>query len=216
MARKRKTSASSDETTSFHEAPRPRAWKPKNPAQQKCWDTIEENTITFILGPAGSAKSHTAVAYAMEMARRGMYDRVVLTRPLTTSSEDIGTLPGTVEERVGPFHRALTDIASKLDKQIGIEMIPLALIRGLTFDDAVCILDEAQNLTKEQCKLYLTRLGHGAKMIICADLEQTDIRNSGLHETIQAIADLPHIGVFEFGPGDIVRSPLIRAILERI
>ena len=216
MARKRKTPVAQNETTSFHEAPRQRTWKPKNPAQQYCWDTIENNTITFILGPAGSAKSHTAVAYALEMARRGTYDRVVLTRPLTTSSEEIGILPGTVEERVGPFHRALTDIASKLDRQISVEMIPLALIRGLTFDHAVCILDEAQNLTKEQCKLYLTRLGHGAKMIICADLEQTDIRNSGLHETISALKGLDSIGVFEFGPQDIVRSPLVRAILERI
>lgn len=215
MARKRR-SIDPVEQIDTHPAVRGRQWRPKNQAQQDCWDTIDANTITFILGPAGTAKSHTAVAYALEMARKGEYDRVVLTRPLTTSTEEIGTLPGSVAERVGPFHRALTDIAEKVDKQIEIEMIPLALIRGLTFDDAVCILDEAQNLTREQCKLYLSRLGHGSKMIICADLEQSDIRNSGLHHTISALRDIPEIAMFEFGPQDIVRSPLIRAILERL
>lgn len=195
---------------------RGRQWRPKNQAQQDCWDTIHTNTITFILGPAGTAKSHTAVAYALEMARKGEYDRVVITRPLTTSTEDIGTLPGSVAERIGPFHRALTDIAEKVDKQIEVEMIPLALIRGLTFDDSICILDEAQNLTREQCKLYLSRLGHCSKMIICADLEQIDTRNSGLHHTISALGGIPDIALFEFGPQDIVRSPLIRAILERL
>lgn len=195
---------------------RVRRWKPKNEAQQRCWDTITSNTVTFITGPAGTSKTHTAVCWALEAVRLEQYKRIVLTRPVVTATEDLGYLPGDVNQKVSPFHRPQTEIAGKVDKTIPIEMTPLAFLRGVTLEDCVCIGDEFQNATKNQLKLYLSRLGMGSKMLVCGDSDQADIRESGLYDVAKAMTGIDDIGVFEFTKADIVRHPLIGKMLDRL
>lgn len=216
MAKKRIKGVLPDDEA-VHEAPPrdlPKFW---NDAQRRFWDTISANTVTFCIGPAGTSKTHISVTWAEYATRRKEYGRIIFTRPIVEATESLGWLPGTVEQRTAPFMRPMQEVANKvkLVEPAQIEAIPLAYMRGLTLDSAVCVLDEAQNVTRSQLKLYLTRLGRGSKMIICGDTDQSDINDSGLAWAIRKLGDIPGIGVFEFTKDDIVRHPLVSAILEK-
>jgi len=204
------------DTGEFVPAARGRQWKPKNAAQSRLWDTITANTVTFVLGPAGTAKTHTSMAWALDAVRRSQYERIVLTRPIVTATEDLGFLPGDITSKISPFHRPQTEIAGKIDKTIPIEMVPLAFLRGVTLEDSICIGDEFQNATANQLRLYLSRLGGGSKMVVCGDTAQSDIHSSGLYAVAKAMIGLEDVGVFEFTDDDIVRHPLIGSMLNRI
>lgn len=152
----------------------------------------------------------------MESVRSGKHNRVVLTRPVVEATESLGFLPGDVSQKIGPYMRPATDIAKGIDKEVPIEMIPLAYMRGLTLDSAVCVLDEAQNCNRSQLKLYLSRLGQDSKMIICGDIDQVDISNSGLLSAARALCDIEDIAHFTFTQADNVRHPLINKMLGKL
>jgi phosphate starvation-inducible PhoH-like protein len=200
------------------ETPRIRKFEPKNESQQRALDTITENTVTFLLGPAGTGKTQVAIAWAKIAAEAGQYHGIVQTRPVVEATESLGFLPGDVNSKLAPYMTPLVRTGDKVNcgTDILIEVIPLAFMRGITLEHVVGILDEAQNCTREQLKLYLTRLGHGAKLVICGDTEQSDIRASGLRETAHRLSGITGVGVFEFGPDDIVRHPLVKDILEKL
>lgn len=219
MAKKRVArQASCEAVEDIHVAPprkEPKFW---NEAQKRFWDTISENTVVFCTGPAGTSKTHISVAWAQYAVHRGEFGRIIFTRPIVEATESLGWLPGTVEQRTAPFMRPMQEIASKvkLVEQTQIESIPLAYMRGLTLDGAVCVLDESQNVSRDQLVLYLSRLGRGSKMIICGDTQQSDVRDSGLQWAIDKLAGVPGIGTFQFTKADIVRHPLVSAMLDRL
>lgn len=219
MAKKRVArQAPCEAVDEIHVAPprkEPKFW---NEAQKRCWDTISENTVTLIKGPPGSAKSHISVAWAQYAVHRGEFSRIIFTRPIVEATESLGWLPGTVEQRTAPFMRPMQEIASKvkLVEQTQIEVIPLAYMRGITLDGCVAIGDEAQNFSESQFILYLSRLGRGSKMILCGDTQQSDVKDSGLQWAINRLEGLPGVGVFEFTKADIVRHPLVSAMLDRL
>lgn len=191
-------------------------WIPRNASQLRCWNLITDSTITIIIGPAGAAKSHTAMSWAIDAVNRKQFERIVCTRPVVEAEENLGWLPGDIGAKLQPFMRPLFDIAGKYDDSPIIETVPFAYMRGLTFENSICILDEAQNATKRQLKLYLSRMGYGSKMIITGDTAQFDIRDSGLVDVANAIADIDGVGVFQFTNADICRHPLVGKILDRL
>ena len=188
----------------------------KNKSQELAWSTIKENNIIFLTGPAGTAKTHLATAYAIINTKKRIYDKVVITRPLVEAHEHLGWLPGEVQDKVAPYMEPIESCASKIGKK-DIEIItkPIAFMRGVTFQGCIHILDEAQNCTRDQLKLYLTRYGKKCKIIICGDCEQSDIPDSGLSGIIEDLKGLPKIGVFNFTTADIVRHPLVALMVER-
>ena len=216
MARKRR---SSDSVEEMDEQPvfRGRQWRPKKQAQSRCWDVISNHSVVFILGPAGTAKTYTATSWAMNAVDNGDFSRLVLTRPVVEATESLGYLPGDISQKLQPYMRPVTDTIAKVKvKETPVEIIPLAFMRGLTLDYCVGILDEAQNCSETQLKLYLTRLGENAKMIICGDTDQSDVRDSGLWQVSQKLLGLDDVAVFEFTSADIVRHPLVGKMLSRL
>lgn len=217
MARKRKTSASSDDSQSvaWHESSK--RFRAKNEAQARLWDYIGENTVTFILGPAGTAKTYCATSWAVSAVEKDLYDRIVMTRPVVEATESLGYLPGDIASKVQPYMRPMTDTIAKVkSKEPIIDTIPLAFMRGITLENCVGLLDEAQNCNEKQLKLYLTRLGENAKMIISGDTDQVDVNDSGLWAVANKLRGLDGVGVFEFTHADIVRHHLVGAMLERL
>jgi phosphate starvation-inducible PhoH-like protein len=191
-------------------------FRPKNQAQQKAWDTIKNNLITFLVGPVGTAKTHIATAYAIQASKLKQYEKIVLTRPLVEAHEHLGWLPGEIKDKVAPFMEPIDNCATKIGKgHIEIITKPLAYMRGVTFEDSIHILDEAQNCTYKQLKLYLSRFGNGSKIIICGDTTQADIPDSGLQSILENLKGLTGIGVFTFTLKDIVRHKLVSAMMER-
>jgi len=212
MARRKR--ASSQDTETFAEMPR--RFKPKNEAQARLWDVIGQNVVTIILGPPGSAKTFVATSWAFDAVSRGEFNRIVMTRPLIQSTEQTGWLKGSLEDKTAPFMRPMTDIVRKISpKEPEIDVIPLAFMRGITLEHCVGLLDEAQNCNVAQLKLYLTRLGDNAKLIISGDTDQVDVNDSGLLQVAERLRGLPGVGVFEFTKADIVRHPLVGAMLDR-
>ncbi len=199
--------------------------KAKTVGQQKYVDSIKQNTVVFGVGPAGTGKTFLAVAMAVSAFKAKEISRIVLTRPAVEAGEKLGFLPGDLQSKIDPYLRPLYDalgellggeaFARMLEKNI-IEIAPLAYMRGRTLDDAFIILDEAQNTTPEQMKMFLTRLGNNSKAIVTGDVTQVDlpfIKKSGLVEAIEILGDIPGISIFKFSHKDVVRHPLVQKII---
>jgi phosphate starvation-inducible protein PhoH and related proteins len=199
---------------------------PRNMAQKHYLKAIEEHDMTFALGPAGTGKTFLAVAVAAAAMNAKLIKRIILCRPAVEAGEKLGFLPGDLAEKINPYLRPLYDAlydimgfekVSKLLERNVIEIAPLAFMRGRTLSDAFIILDEAQNTTPEQMKMFLTRLGFGSKAVITGDVTQTDLpdgKRSGLNVAIEILGGVDGIKVFEFTKRDVVRHPLVARIVE--
>jgi phosphate starvation-inducible PhoH-like protein len=197
-----------------------------NKAQQQYINAIRANVITFAVGPAGTGKTYIAASYAAELLEEKLIDSVILTRPnVEASSKGFGFLPGTLAEKYLPYMEPLISVLEErlgksytdlLLKRGQIQMKPLEFMRGSTFQNSLCILDEAQNTTPSQMKLFLSRIGEDCKVIIDGDTAQTDIRGlSGLADAVDRLYDVDKIGIVEFGIDDIVRSAMCKEIILR-
>ena len=199
--------------------------KPKTVGQQNYIEKIKKNTIVFGVGPAGTGKTFLAVAMAVTALKQKQISRIVLTRPAVEAGEKLGFLPGDLQSKIDPYLRPLYDALGEMlgnesfQKHLEkgtIEIAPLAYMRGRTLDDAFIILDEAQNTTPEQMKMFLTRLGNNSKAIVTGDVTQIDlpyIKKSGLIEAIEILDDIDGISIFRFTHKDVVRHPLVQKII---
>jgi phosphate starvation-inducible PhoH-like protein len=198
----------------------------KNTAQKLAWSSFEQHDVLFLLGPAGVGKSHLAMAFAISEILSKKKKKIILTRPIVEAGEHLGFLPGTFSEKVLPHIMCLYDVMDTLvgidtpDRERvnkSIEIAPLAYLRGRTFSDSVCILDEAQNCTKAQIILFLTRLGEDSKIIITGDPTQSDLHGTPyINEATRLLSSVPGISIMEFNEGQIVRHPLVGKILEKL
>jgi len=198
------------------------------PGQKLAWNIYQEHDITILLGPAGTGKSHLAVAFALQELFGGTKKNIVMTRPIVEAGENLGFLPGTLDEKVDPYITPLYDCLAKMIGKTGqtrafveerLEIAPLAYMRGRTFENSVVILDEAQNCTFSQLTLFLTRLGDGSKMVITGDPDQSDLfigRRTPLMEMADLLATVEGVGLVEFPEKYIVRHPLVGKILKKI
>ena len=199
--------------------------KAKTIGQKKYIKAIKSNTIVLGLGPAGTGKTFLAVAMAVEALRQKTVARIILTRPAVEAGERLGFLPGDLQSKIDPYLRPLYDAlfemlgADNFQKYMErgtIEIAPLAYMRGRTLDDSFIILDEAQNTTGEQMKMFLTRLGYNSKAVVTGDLSQTDLPRgvkSGLLTASSILKNIDGIGIFEFSERDVVRHHLVRKII---
>jgi phosphate starvation-inducible PhoH-like protein len=205
---------------------RGREVRPRTPGQQRFVQSIEESTLTFGIGPAGTGKTYLAIVMAVRALKQRDNARIILSRPAVEAGERLGFLPGDLREKVDPYMRPLFDaLADLLDDTLvnkymergTLEVAPLAYMRGRTLSDAFVILDEAQNATDDQLKMFLTRLGSGSKMVVTGDVTQIDLpggQRSGLRGAAARLADIDDIGVVELGEGDVVRHPLVAKIVR--
>ncbi|MBR1529467.1 MAG: PhoH family protein [Oscillospiraceae bacterium] len=200
--------------------------RPKTVGQKKYVDAIRKNTITLGVGPAGTGKTYLAVAMAVKAFKAHEVQKIILTRPAVEAGEKLGFLPGDLQNKVDPYLRPLYDalfdmfgaetFAKHMEKNI-IEVAPLAYMRGRTLDDAFIILDEAQNTTSEQIKMFLTRLGTNSKMVITGDITQIDLpekRKSGLVEAMKILKNIDDIAIMRFTEKDVVRHKLVQDIIR--
>ena len=199
---------------------------PKTIGQKRYIESINNNDIVFGTGPAGTGKTYLAIALACQAFRNKQFERIILTRPAVEAGESLGFLPGDLKEKVDPYLRPVYDALFEIiggeqyQKYIEkglIEIAPLAYMRGRTLDKSFIILDEAQNTTPEQMKMFLTRLGYSSKMVITGDLTQTDLprgKMSGLKNAIELLRHTKGIGIEELQKVDIVRHPLVRKVIE--
>jgi phosphate starvation-inducible PhoH-like protein len=198
----------------------------KTPTQRKYIRAIRKNDIVFGVGPAGTGKTYLAVAAAVAHFKKGKINRVILTRPAVEAGEKLGFLPGTLQEKIDPYLKPLYDalfemiepekVNSFLERNI-FEIAPLAYMRGRTLNDAFIILDEAQNTTREQMKMFLTRLGFGSKVVITGDITQIDLpskEKSGLVEALKILRGIKGIEIVEFSREDVVRHRLVQEIIR--
>lgn len=200
--------------------------KPKTLGQKKYCHDISKNTITFGVGPAGTGKTYLAVAMAVTAFRAHEVNRIILTRPAVEAGEKLGFLPGDLQHKVDPYLRPLYDSLfdmlgvetyNKYVERGNIEVAPLAYMRGRTLDDSFVILDEAQNTTPEQMKMFLTRLGFGSKMVITGDITQVDLpkgQRSGLKEAMKILKNVNDISQDYFDGRDVVRHKLVQDIIK--
>jgi len=198
----------------------------RTPNQQKLVDNFRKNDLTFALGPAGTGKTYVAIALAVKALKNREVKKIILARPAVEAGEKLGFLPGDMKDKIDPYLQPLYDAledmipAAKLKEYMEtkvIQIAPLAFMRGRTLNDAVIVLDEAQNTTTHQIKMFLTRLGVNAKMIITGDVTQIDLprpMSSGLVQALRILRDIPGIGKVEFGKKDIVRHQLVQRIVE--
>jgi phosphate starvation-inducible protein PhoH and related proteins len=205
---------------------RGRSIRPKTANQKHYVDAIDEHTITFGIGPAGTGKTYLAMAKAVAALQSREVNRIILTRPAVEAGEHLGFLPGTLSEKIDPYLRPLFDaLHDMIDQdsiprlmQTGIiEVAPLAYMRGRTLNDAFIILDEAQNTSPEQMKMFLTRLGFGSRMVITGDVTQMDLPSgakSGLKVIREILADIDDIAFVELSSQDVVRNSLVGEIVE--
>ncbi len=203
---------------------RGRAIRPKTPTQKKYVDAIRSNTVTFGIGPAGTGKTYLAMAMAVAAFNNKQVSRIILTRPVVEAGENLGFLPGSLTEKIDPYIRPLYDAlfemmepgrANKYLADGTIEIAPLAFMRGRTLNDVFIVLDEAQNTTPGQMKMFLTRLGIGSKMVITGDITQADLPKgiSGLKTVRQVLDGLEDISFCEFKNADVVRHSLVAKIV---
>lgn len=198
----------------------------KNFNQMFYLNSINRNAITFGVGPAGTGKTYLAVAQAVKSLKKGLFSRIVLTRPVLEAGESLGFLPGSLQSKIDPFLRPLYDAMcdfmgvdafnKNLERGV-VEVLPLAYMRGRSLNDSFIVLDEAQNTTFGQMKMFLTRLGFNSKMVIAGDLTQIDLpRNveSGLFSAIKFLKGVESIKIVEFNKVDVVRNSLVQQILE--
>ncbi len=200
--------------------------KCKTVGQKNYVDAIKKNTVTFGVGPAGTGKTYLAVCLAVAAFKGKTVDKIILTRPAVEAGEKLGFLPGDLQTKVDPYLRPLYDALQemfgfetyqKLMEKGSIEVAPLAYMRGRTLSNAFVILDEAQNATREQMKMFLTRLGDGSKMVVTGDLTQTDLpdgKTSGLKHAISILKGVEDIAVCRLTEKDVVRHPLVAQIVR--
>ncbi len=201
--------------------------KAKSPNQRKLVAAVEKNDIVFAIGPAGSGKTYTAVALAVRALKNKQVRRIILTRPAVEAGENLGFLPGDLKEKLDPYmqpiYDALADMIPTDKLQLYLEnrtiqIAPLAFMRGRTLDNAFVILDEAQNTTISQMKMFLTRMGNNAKFVITGDVTQIDLppkQPSGLLQSIELLKDTEGIHILYLNESDIVRHPLVKQILQK-
>jgi phosphate starvation-inducible PhoH-like protein len=199
---------------------------PKSLNQRRYLETIENNDIVFGVGPAGTGKTYLAMAQAVSYLMAKKVSRIILARPAVEAGEKLGFLPGDLQEKVNPYLRPLydalydmmdTERANKLVERGTIEVAPIAFMRGRTLNDAFVILDEAQNTTSEQMKMFLTRLGFGSKAVVTGDITQIDLPNpkaSGLIEALKIVREIEGIGIVYFDDTDVVRHKLVQQIVK--
>jgi len=200
--------------------------KAKTLGQKNYIDSIRENIVTFGIGPAGTGKTYLAVAMAVRAFRAHEVNRIILTRPAVEAGEKLGFLPGDLQNKVDPYLRPLYDALfdmlgaenfQRYQERGSIEVAPLAYMRGRTLDDSFIILDEAQNTTPEQMKMFLTRLGFGSKAVITGDVTQIDLpdaRRSGLVEAARVLKNVEDIAILRFSEKDVVRHRLVQEIIK--
>jgi phosphate starvation-inducible PhoH-like protein len=205
---------------------RGRSVRPRTPGQRRFVEAVESKTLTIGIGPAGTGKTYLAIVMAVRALRNREIARVVLSRPAVEAGEKLGFLPGDLREKVDPYMRPLFDALNDLlgptvvDKHIDrgtLEVAPLAYMRGRTLSDAFVILDEAQNATKDQIKMFLTRLGSASKMVVVGDETQIDLpsgERSGLRDAANRLGGLDDVAIIEFDEGDVVRHPLVAKIIR--
>ncbi len=200
---------------------------PKTDHQKELCDAFFNNEIVFATGVAGTGKTYLAVAYAVSLLKKERISKIILTRPAVEAGESLGFLPGDMKEKVDPYLRPLYDALNEMlgeettaryvEKNI-IEIAPLAFMRGRTLNDAVVILDEAQNSTRSQMKMFLTRMGKNTQMIINGDVTQTDLvkkKDSGLIQATEILQGIDGIHIQVLDESDVVRNPLVQKIIER-
>ena len=200
--------------------------KPKTLGQEKYVDSIKQNTIVFGIGPAGTGKTYLAVAMAVNAFRAKEVNRIILTRPAVEAGEKLGFLPGDLQQKVDPYLRPLYDALfdmlgaenfQRYQERGNIEVAPLAYMRGRTLDDSFIILDEAQNTTPEQMKMFLTRLGFNSKIVVTGDVTQIDLpdgKRSGLVEASKILKDIDDVKTIRFSDKDVVRHRLVQDIIK--
>lgn len=200
--------------------------KPKTLGQKKYVEAIRKNTIVLGAGPAGTGKTYLAVAMAVTAFRAKEVNRIILTRPAVEAGEKLGFLPGDLQQKVDPYLRPLYDALfdmlgaeafARYQERGSIEVAPLAYMRGRTLDDSFIILDEAQNTTREQMKMFLTRLGFNSKMVITGDVTQIDLpdgKRSGLTDAMRILRNVPDISINTFTEKDVVRHKLVQDIIK--
>lgn len=195
-------------------------------SQQQYLEQISSNDLTIGVGPAGTGKTYLAVASAVEALESDLVDRLILVRPAVEAGERLGFLPGDLSQKIDPYLRPMYDalfemlgqqkVAKYIERNI-IEIAPLAYMRGRTLNDAFIILDEAQNTTIDQMKMFLTRIGFGSKSVITGDITQVDLprdKTSGLRHALKILSDIEGVGITQFHKGDIVRHPLVKKIVH--
>ncbi|MGH6659713.1 MAG: PhoH family protein [Sphingomicrobium sp.] len=199
---------------------------PRSVVQTVYMEALARDDMIFALGPAGTGKTYLAVAQAVAMLITGQVDRLILSRPAVEAGEKIGFLPGDMKEKVDPYLRPLYDAlydmlpTEQVERRIAsgeIEIAPIAFMRGRTLSDAFVILDEAQNTTPMQMKMFLTRFGMRSRMVICGDPNQTDLppgATSGLNDAVAKLEGIPKLSMVRFSPADVVRHPLVGRIVE--
>ncbi len=205
---------------------RRRAIVPKTETQRRYVEAIRRNDVVFGVGPAGTGKTYLAMAMALSHLKEQKVNKIILTRPAVEAGEKLGFLPGTIAEKVDPYLRPLYDalydmidydkVMYMLERNI-IEIAPLAFMRGRTLNDAFIILDEAQNATREQMKMFLTRIGFGSKVVITGDVTQIDLpkkEHSGLVEALRVLKGVPGLDFVWFSQDDVVRHPIVARIIE--
>ncbi len=200
--------------------------KAKTLGQKHYIDAIRKNTVTIGVGPAGTGKTYLAVAMAVSAFKQKKINKIILTRPAVEAGEKLGFLPGDLQQKVDPYLRPLYDALfdmfgaesfQHLQERGDIEVAPLAYMRGRTLDDCFIILDEAQNTTSEQMKMFLTRLGYNSKIVVTGDITQIDLpdgKKSGLKEVVKILKDIEGISVVRFNEKDVVRHHLVREIIK--
>ena len=203
-----------------------RVIRAKNLAQRRYVDLIRKHDVAIAIGPAGTGKTYLAMAMAVASLHNKEVSRIILTRPAVEAGERLGFLPGDLSEKVDPYMRPLYDAlrdmmdmekVARLIERGTIEVAPLAFMRGRTLNDSFVILDEAQNTTGEQMKMFLTRLGNGSRAVITGDITQIDLPaeiESGLVEAVRVLRSVRGIGFMRFEPADVVRHPLVQSIIQ--
>ncbi len=203
-----------------------RVVRPKTVGQQVYIEAVRQSTLVFGIGPAGTGKTYLAMAMAVQALKAHEVERIILTRPAVEAGEKLGFLPGAMEDKVDPYLRPLYDAlfeflgqeaVERYRERGHIEIAPLAYMRGRTLNSSFIILDEAQNSTYEQMKMFLTRLGYGSKMVVTGDDTQVDLargQRSGLYEAEHILQNIPNIRTIHLGKRDVVRHPLVGEIIE--